>query len=114
MEYLPASELESSYGGTVEEPQHGDEYLVVTAKMTVTEGQQYFSPGTFSVVTPYGGEVDASVETYGLKGSGTGGPSDFSAGDEYTLKMLFDVQRAGDLKLNFTTFADDYTWDVPA
>ena len=114
MEYAPASDLESSWGGTVQEPENGDEYLVVTAKMTVAEGEQYFSPGTFSVITPYGGEVGASSETYGLKGSGTDGPSDFSEGDEYTLKMLFDVRRAEDLTLNFTTFSDDYSWDVPA
>ena len=58
--------------------------------------------------------MGASSETYGLKGSGTDGPSDFSEGDEYTLKMLFDVRRAEDLTLNFTTFSDDYSWDVPA
>src|SRR5699024_1650870 len=33
MTYAPASELESSYGGTVAEPEHGDEYLVLTAKV---------------------------------------------------------------------------------
>lgn len=114
MEWVPASELESSYSGTVEEPENGDEYLVVTAKQVVTEGEMSFNPAQFDVLTPYGGEVGPAVATYGLKGSGTGGPLDYSEGQEHTYKILFDVRRAGDLTLNYTTYTDDYTWDIPA
>ena len=114
MTYAPASELESSYGGTVAEPEHGDEYLVLTAKVTVEEGTLNFNPAQFDVITPYGGAVSRSSESYSLKGSGSGGPLEFSEGEEYTLKLLFDVQRAGGNVLNFTTYTDDYKWDVPA
>src|SRR5699024_5432163 len=74
MSYAPASELESSYGGTVAEPEHGDEYLVLTAKVTVEEGTLNFNPAQFDVITPYGGAVSRSSESYSLKGSGSGGP----------------------------------------
>ena len=114
MAYVPASDLERSYGGAMDEPEHGDEYLVLTAKLTVTEGELSMNPHMFSVITPYGGQISPASVTYGLAGSGTDGPNDFTAGDEYTVKVLFDVQRAGGLTLNFTTFTDDYTWDVPA
>src|SRR5699024_2353819 len=114
MTYAPASELESSYGGTVAEPEHGDEYLVLTAKVTVEEGTLNFNPAQFDVITPYGGAVSRSSESYSLKGSGSGGPLEFSEGEEYTIKLLFDVQRAGGNVLNFTTYTDDYKWDVPA
>ena len=66
------------------------------------------------MVTPYGGEISPAPASYGLKGSGTDGPMDFTEGDEYTIKILFDVKRAKDNTLNFTTYTDDYTWDVPA
>src|SRR5699024_6747531 len=114
MTYAPASELESSYGGTVAEPEHGDEYLVLTAKVTVEEGTLNFNPAQFDVITPYGGAVSRSSESYSLKGSGSGGPLEFSEGEKYTIKLLFDVQRAGDNVLNFTTYTDDCKWDVPA
>ena len=114
MTYAPASELESTYGGTVAEPEHGDEYLVLTAKVTVEEGVLNFNPAQFDVITPYGGAVTRSSESYSLKGSGSGGPLEFSEGEEYTVKLLFDVKRAGGNVLNFTTYTDDYKWDVPA
>lgn len=114
MAYIAASDLERTYGGAMEEPENGDEYLVLTAKLTVGEGELGLNPHQFSVVTPYGGEISPASASYGLKGSGTDGPMDFTEGDEYTIKILFDVKRAKDNTLNFTTFTDDYTWDVPA
>jgi hypothetical protein len=115
MTYTPGSELESEYGGTLEDGEHGD-YLVVTAKLTVTDGIfDGLNPHQFSVLTPYGGEVDPSVETYGLKGAGVNfDPAEgFKAGDEYTMTILYDVKRAGGNKLELNTYTDTYTWDVP-
>ncbi|ASK64570.1 hypothetical protein CFK39_00470 [Brachybacterium avium] len=114
MTYAKAEDLESSWGGTVEESEYGG-YLVVTAKLTVTEGEVSLNPFQFSVKTPYGGAVDPSSESYSLVGSGIGGnaPSEFEAGDEYTVQMLFEVARAGGNTLNFNTYTDNYTWDVP-
>ncbi|HEX7349664.1 hypothetical protein, partial [Brachybacterium sp.] len=114
MEYVPAEEIESRYGGTVDEPEVGKEWLVVTAKQTVTEGELGLNPASFDVITPYGGEIGPASATYGMKGSGTDGPMDFTEGDEYTIKILFDVKRAKGLELNYTTYSDDYRWDVPA
>ena len=114
MAYVPASDLERRSGSAMDEPERGDEYLVLTAKLTVTEGELGSNPAQFDVITPYGGEVGPASASYGLAGSGTDGPWEFTAGDEYTIKILFDVQRAGGLTLNFTTYTDDYTWDVPA
>ncbi|MGO1896097.1 MAG: hypothetical protein ACTH1O_09680, partial [Brachybacterium sp.] len=114
MAYVPASDLERRSGSAMDEPERGDEYLVLTAKLTVTEGELGLNPAQFDVITPYGGEVGPASASYGLAGSGTDGPWEFTAGDEYTIKILFDVQRAGGLTLNFTTYTDDYTWDVPA
>ena len=116
MTYTPADKLPSEYDGTVEPGEQGD-YLVLTAKLSVTEGTfDGLNPQQFTVVTPYGGGITPSSETYGLKGSGAGFyPEDgFTAGDEYTMTMLFDVKRAGDLKLEFNSYSDTYSWDVPA
>ena len=116
MTYTPADKLPSEYDGTVEPGEQGD-YLVLTAKLTVTEGTfDGLNPQQFTVITPYGGGITPSSETYGLKGSGAGFyPEDgFTAGDEYTMTMLFDVKRAGDLKLEFNSYSDTYSWDVPA
>ncbi|WP_114854791.1 hypothetical protein [Brachybacterium sp. YJGR34] len=115
MEYIPASDLPNTYGGTVDEGQFGD-YLAVTAKLTVTEGTMDLNPFQFSVVTPYGGEVEPALASYQLSGSGfeSDAPTTFEAGDEYTIMVLFDVQKAGGNTLNFTTYSDDYTWEVPA
>ncbi|QNN81586.1 hypothetical protein H3H54_08305 [Brachybacterium sp. Z12] len=55
MAYVPASDLERSYGGAMDEPENGDEYLVLTAKLTVAEGELSLNPHQFSVNTPYGG-----------------------------------------------------------
>ena len=114
MTYAKAADLDSSWGGAIEEPENGDEYLVLTAKLTVTEGEMGLNPAQFDVITPYGGSIGPASTSYSLKGSGTDGPMDFSEGDEYTIKILFDVKRAKDNKLNFTTYTDDYKWDVPA
>ncbi|MDN5899792.1 MAG: hypothetical protein L0H74_06945 [Brachybacterium sp.] len=114
MTYAKAETLKSSYGGTVEESKFG-EYLVVTAKLTVTEGTVGLNPFQFTVQTPYGGSVEPSVESYSLVGSGLAGnaPSEFEAGDEYTLQFLYEVERAGGNVLEFSSYTDAYTWDVP-
>lgn len=115
MTYASAADLPRTWGGTVEESRFG-EYLVVTAELTVTDGTVELNPFQFTVRTPYGGAVDPSAESYALVGSGldTGAPTEFTAGDEYTVQILFEVERAGGNVLNFTTYTDDYTWDVPA
>ena len=103
------------YGGNIEPSENGD-YLAATAKITVTEGELYFNPFTFAVVTPYGGKLDPATETFSLKDAGVGidAPTDIKAGEEYTIRMLFAPVRAGGLKLEFDSFTDQYTWDVPA
>src|SRR5699024_7143443 len=93
MTYAPASELESSYGGTVAEPEHGDEYLVLTAKVTVAEGTLNSNPAQFDAITPYGGAVSRSSESYSLKGSGSGGPRECSEGAEDNVHILLADQR---------------------
>lgn len=113
MVYVPGSELERSYGGVVEDAQQGD-YLVLTAKLTVTEGELSMNPFRFEVQTPYGGAVEPATASFGLKSSGTDGPTDHQAGEEYTLKLLFDVKRAGGNKMVFDSLSDEYSWDVPA
>ncbi len=115
MKYAKGADLKNSYGGTVDDAEQG-EYLVVTAKFTVTEGTYEFNPFQFSVKTPYGGAVEPSDKTYSLVGSGVGGgaPYQFKAGDEYTVQILFDVKRAGGNVLEFDTYQDTYNWDVPA
>ena len=115
MTYTPGSELESDYGGAIEDAEQG-EYLVVTAKLTVTDGTfDGLNPYQFAVQTPYGGAVEPATPTYSLKGSGVNfTPQDgFKAGDEYTMTMLYDVKRAGGNKLEFDSFEDVYSWDVP-
>ena len=113
MEWLPAEQLPSEYGGTVEPAEHG-EYLVVTAKISVTEGQMFFSNAQFNVVTPYGGELGTDLESYSLKDSGIGieAPTDIKAGEEYSIRMLFAPKRAGGMHLEYDTFTDQYTWDI--
>ncbi|MCT2294550.1 hypothetical protein M3F57_00115 [Brachybacterium muris] len=113
MEWLPAEQLPSEYGGTVERAEHG-EYLVVTAKISVTEGQMFFSNAQFNVVTPYGGELGTDLESYSLKDSGIGieAPTDIKAGEEYSIRMLFAPKRAGGMHLEYDTFTDQYTWDI--
>ena len=116
MTYTPAEELKNEYGEPVEAGEQGD-YLVVTAKLTVTEGTfEGLNPFQFAVKTPYGGAVDPAGASYSLKGSGVGFTPEngFSTGDEYTMTMLFDVKRAGDNTLEFDSYSDTYTWDVPA
>ncbi|MGP9601962.1 hypothetical protein ACT3SY_03955 [Brachybacterium sp. AOP42-E1-35] len=113
MVYTPGAELERSYGGAVEDAQQGD-YVVLTAKMTVTEGELSMNPFRFDIQTPYGGAVEPATASFGLKGSGTDGPNEHQAGEEYTLTLLFDVKRAGGNKLVFDSRADQYSWDVPA
>src|SRR5690606_23571776 len=100
MEYVPAEKLESRYGGTVEPGKQGD-YLVLTAKLTVTEGEMGFGAYNFEIQTPYGGSVSPASPTYSLVGSGTDGPMDFVEGDEYTVKLLFDVKKASGNVLQF-------------
>lgn len=113
MEWLPADQLPSEWDGNVQEPEHG-EYLVVTAKISVTEGEMYFNPFNFAVVTPYGGELSPDSETFALKDAGVGidAPSDIKAGEEYTIRMLFTPKRAGGMQLEFDTYTDQYTWDI--
>lgn len=113
MEWLPAEQLPSEDGGTVEPAEHG-EYLVVTAKISVTEGQMFFSNAQFNVVTPYGGELGTDLESYSLKDSGIGieAPTDIKAGEEYSIRMLFAPKRAGGMHLEYDTFTDQYTWDI--
>ncbi|WP_422117568.1 hypothetical protein [Brachybacterium sp. UNK5269] len=117
MAYVPGSELVDSWdGGPMEDGEYGD-YLVLTAKLTVTEGTfESLNPFQFTIKTPYGGEVTPSSNSYSLEGSGLDfTPADgFQAGDEYTIKVLYEVQRAGGNTLNFTTYVDDYSWEVPA
>ncbi|WP_394216322.1 hypothetical protein [Brachybacterium vulturis] len=113
MTYAPATELATTYG-TVDEPSNGEEYLVLTAKMTVAEGTMSFNPAQFDVITPYGGAVSRSSESYSLEGAGTGGPLEFSEGEEYTFRIIFDVKRAEGLTLQFDAYVDQYRWDVPA
>lgn len=113
MEWLPAEQLPSKYGGNVEPAEHG-EYLVVTAKLSVTEGQMFFSNAQFDVVTPYGGELGTDLEAYALKDSGIelDAPTDIKAGEEYTMRMLFAPKRAGGMQLEYDTYTDQYTWDI--
>jgi hypothetical protein len=116
MAYVPADQLETEYGDTVEAAEQGD-WLVVTAKLTVTEGTfESLNPFQFTVKTPYGGGVEPATPSFSLKGSGVSfTPEDgFKEGDEYTMTMLFDVKRAGGNTLEFNSRADTYTWEVPA
>ncbi len=117
MAYVPGSELVDSWdGGPMEDGEFGD-YLVLTAKLTVTEGTfEGLNPFQFTIKTPYGGEVTPSSNSYSLQGSGLDftPANGFQAGDEYTIKVLYEVQRAGGNTLNFTTYVDDYSWEVPA
>jgi hypothetical protein len=116
MTYTPAEDLETDYGEPVQAGEQGD-YLVVTAKLTVTEGTfEGLNPYQFAVKTPYGGAVDPASPSYSLKGSGAGFTPEngFSAGDEYTMTLLFDVKKADGNTLEFDSRADTYSWDVPA
>lgn len=113
MEWLPAEQLPSEWGGNVDEAEYG-EYLVVTAKLAVTEGQMSMNSFYFSVVTPYGGALSPDTATFSLKdsGLGIGAPTDFKAGEEYSIRMLFAPKRAGGMQLEFDTYTDQYTWDI--
>ncbi|MGP9681304.1 hypothetical protein [Brachybacterium sp. AOP3-A1-3] len=115
MEWKKAEDLPSSYGGTVEPAKNG-EYLVVTAEMTVTEGQMAFPSYFFQVMTPYGGAVDDSSEGYGLEASGRDYDTnyEFTEGESYTIVLLYDFVRAGGNTLQYDNYVDVYTWDVPA
>lgn len=114
-EWKKAEDLPSSYGGTVKEAQNG-EYLVVTAELTVTEGQMAFPSYYFQVMTPYGGAVDESSESYGLANSGRDYDTsyEFTEGETYTIVLLYDFVRAGGNTLQYDNYVDVYTWDIPA
>ncbi|MGO2047856.1 MAG: hypothetical protein ACTH2X_11455, partial [Brachybacterium tyrofermentans] len=114
-EWKKAEDLPSSYGGTVEKAKNG-EYLVVTAELTVTEGQMAFPAYYFQVMTPYGGAVDESSESYGLANSGRDYDSsyEFTKGETYTIVLLYDFVRAGGNTLQYDNYVDVYTWDIPA
>ncbi|GAA1490598.1 hypothetical protein [Brachybacterium sacelli] len=113
-QWLPAEKLPSSYGGTVEKAQNG-EYLVVTAQMTVTEGTMEFPSYYFSVVTPYGGSVDSSSETFGLADSGMDYDTNyqFEKGETYTFKVLYDFERSAGNTLQYDNYVDVYSWEIP-
>ena len=115
-EWIAADKLPSSYGGTVEPGENGDQYLVVTAQVEVTDGTLTLAPSNFSLTTPYGGDISPASATYGLKDAGldSGAPDEFAKGDTYTIRLLFDAKKAGGIKLVYDTFSDQYTWDVPA
>ncbi|WP_193104528.1 hypothetical protein [Brachybacterium sp. FME24] len=115
MAWVPAEELPSMYGGTVE-PSPNGEYLVMTAEMTVTEGQMDFPSFYFEVMTPYGGAVEDATETYALADSGLDYDSsyEFTKGESYTITKLFAPKRAAGMTLQYDNYVDVYTWDVPA
>lgn len=116
MEWVADTELPDEYGDTVEPNPKGPEYLVMTGRITVTEGTVGLNPYQFEVMTPYGGAITYSVETLSLEGSGfeLDAPDEFEAGEEYTFRLLFPAQRAGGMTLEFDTYTDMYSWDVPA
>ncbi|PWH05699.1 hypothetical protein DEO23_10830 [Brachybacterium endophyticum] len=111
MEWKSAKDLDTSY--EIEDSAYG-EFLVVTAKLEVTDGTMSMGPGNFDVETPYGGQVSYDSDTFALKGAGqdVNAPRDFSAGEEYTESMIYEVKRAGGNKLAFDSYSDEYTWDV--
>jgi hypothetical protein len=120
-EWMPADDLESSYGGTVDPSPEGD-FLVVTAHLEVTEGSMELQPFYFKLKTPYGGTLDPATQTFGLKGSGiettvdgdTAGvaPTTFAAGEEYTIRLLYTPKRAGGMELQYDNFTMQEAWDV--
>lgn len=113
MQWMTADQLPSQYGGTID-PGTNPEYLVVTAKVRVDEGKFSINPFNFAVVTPYGGAIDPATETFGLADSGIdSGSSDVLAGQEHTIRMVYDVQKNPGLKLQYDTYDNQYTWDVP-
>lgn len=113
MKWQTADQLPSEYGGTIS-PGTNPEYLVVVAKVTTDEGELNTNPFNFAVVTPYGGAVDPATETFGLKDSGIGiGDDSVTAGNEQTIMMVFDIAKNPGLKVQYDTYDNQYSWDVP-
>lgn len=116
MKFMKPADLPSEYGGTVDpSPLAGGDYLAMTAELTVEEGEMDFGSYHFEVTTPYGGKISPASASYGLKDAGVGldAPDSFKAGDTYSVRVLFEVEKAGGMQLVYNTFANEYTWPVP-
>jgi hypothetical protein len=114
MDWVKPEDLEVEYG-EMPAPANGDEYLLVTARMKVTDGTVSFANYDFAVVTPYGGTISPAAGTYQLKNSGQdlGHPYDFVKGDEYTFQVIFEPKRAKGLVLEYNNYTMSHEWDVP-
>ena len=116
MKFMKPADLPSEYGGTVDpSPLAGGDYLAMTAEITVEEGEMDFGAYNFEITTPYGGKISPASASYGLKDAGVGldAPESFKAGDTYSVRVLFEVEKAGGMQLVYNTFANEYTWPVP-
>ena len=110
-EWIAPDKLESTYGGTVTPGELGEEYLVVTAQVEVTEGTLMLASYNFNLTTPYGGDISPATATYELKDAGLDyqAPDEFTKGETYTIRVLFDAKKAKGIKLVYDTFSDQYT-----
>lgn len=118
MAWVKPGDLKGTSGSAIEAPTKGPLYLQAVVHVKVTEGTMSLNPPQFAVVTPYGGEIEPATATFGLASGGVVGNSrgdKFSAGEEYTIAILYDVPRHSGLKLRYTAYDQNHAdWDVPA
>ncbi len=116
MKWVPHTDLKSIYPNREikASPYAGGAYLVLTVELTGTEGTTSVRPYNFQIVTPYGGKIEPSAEIYSLKASGIDGPRELKTGEKHTLQLLYEVEKAGGMKMQYDAHAEKTTWPVPA
>ncbi len=115
LQWQAADDLEGEYG-PIDAPQNG-QYLVATIWARADEGTIDLNPFQFTVVTPYGGSIDPATASFSLKDAGLDfdAPDSISAGQEYSIRVIYDIQRNAGLKFQYAPYSGDpATWDVPA
>lgn len=121
LKWVPSDQIPSAYrdGQSIEAPDSGiPEYLVAVVHVKVDEGELSANPNSFNVLTPYGGEIGYSSRTYSIKDGGTIDNErgfTFTAGDDYTYMMVYDLPRNPGLKFRYADYSgNSLDWDVPA
>lgn len=96
-------------------PSKSGQYLMVVAKLEVTEGQVFFNPLEPVVTTPYGGTLDYSTDTYSLTNSGhETSISDVPAGTTASMAVIYDVKKVDGLTLTWSGDETGQSWKIPA
>ena len=116
MKWMKPADLPNTYGGTVDpSSKAGGDYLVMTAELKVTDGKLTMNPFQFKITTPYGGEISPATASYTLKdGGASDSPDELSAGQTYSMRVLYEVEKAGGMNMVYDSFSDTYSWPVPA